>query len=119
MGNRKEKTKEERILAEERKLKRIFKILEKDKLTIAAKLCKKAAFMDVTLDDMQAQITAEGFTKKAVNGNGFTVEMDHPALKSYNTMIKNYNTVMKQLIDLLPEDTEEVDELLLHIRGKQ
>ena len=104
MGNRKEKTKEERILAEERKLKRIFKILEKDKLTI---------------DDMQVQITAEGFTKKAVNGNGFTVEMDHPALKSYNTMIKNYNTVMKQLIDLLPEDTEEVDELLLHIRGKQ
>ena len=112
MGNKKEKTKEDRILAEERKLKRIFKILEKDKLTIAAKLCKKAAFMDVTLDDMQVQITTEGFTKKAVNGNGFTVEMDHPALKSYNTMIK-------KLIDLLPEDTEEVDELLLHIRGKQ
>lgn len=117
MENKTSIQKEELIQKELRKLKRTFKILDKDKKVIAEKLSKKAAFMDVTLDEMQEQITREGYVVEAVNGNGFKIAMDHPAVKSYNAMIKNYNATIKQLIDLLPEDTEEVDELMMHIRG--
>lgn len=112
-----DKTKEELISKEMRKLKKIFRFLDKDRRIIAEKLCKKAAFMDVTLDEMQEQITEEGYVIEGINGNGFKVKMDHPAVKSYNTMIKNYNMVVKQLAELLPEDAEEADELLMHIRG--
>ena len=112
-----DKTKEELISKELRKLKKIFRFLDKDRRIIAEKLCKKAAFMDVTLDEMQEQITEEGYVIEGINGNGFKVKMDHPAVKSYNTMIKNYNMVVKQLVELLPEDAEEADELLMHIRG--
>jgi seryl-tRNA(Sec) selenium transferase len=114
-----EKEKEELILKDLRKLRRIFKNLDKDRKVVAEKLCKKAAFMDVTLDEMQSQIVAEGYVVEAVNGNGFTVQMDHPAMKTYNTMIKNYTTVMKQLADLLPEGAEEADELLAYVGRKK
>ena len=114
-----EKTKEEKILAEFRKLKRFSSKFDKDKKNIAEKLCKKAAFMDVTLDEMQETITTEGSVIEAVNGNGFTVKMDHPALKGYNAMIKNYTAVIKQLVDLMPQGAEEADELLAFVKRRK
>lgn len=111
--------KEEEISKNFKKLKRIFRFLDKDRRSFAEKLCRKAAFMDVTLDEMQAQITAEGYVVEAVNGNGFRVKMDHPAVKTYNTMIKNYTAVMKQLADLLPEGSEEADEIMAFMKGKK
>ena len=114
-----EKTKEELISAEIRKLKRIFKNLDKDAKTFAEKLIKKAAFMDVTLEELQRKVADEGTIVTAVNGNGFEVTMEHPALKTYNTMIKNYIQTMKQLADFLPEDTEELDELTSFIKERK
>ena len=119
MENKKEKTKEDVISQTYRKFKKFFKILDKDRLEFADKLCKKAAFMDVTLDELQAQVAEEGPVITAVNGNGFEVRMDNPAIKAYNVMFKDYSVVMKQLIDLLPEGTEEADELMLFVRGKK
>ena len=34
---------------------------------------------------------------------------ESPALKSYNSTIKNYTSAVKQLNDLLPEGTKEMD----------
>ena len=112
-------TKDELIKKNFRKLNRIFKFLDKDRRLVAEKLCKKAAFMDVTLDEMQRQITAEGYIITATNGNGFEVRTDHPAMKTYNTMIKNYTAVIKQLAELLPEGSEEADEIISFMRSKK
>lgn len=111
--------KEELISKNFKKLKRIFRDLDKDRQLVAEKLCRKAAFMDVTLDEMQIQITQEGYVIEAVNGNGFKVQMDHPAMKTYNAMIKNYTSVMKQLAELLPEGSEEASEIIAFMRGKK
>ena len=119
MKNKIEITKEELISKNYRKFKKFFKDLEKDRLEFADKLCKKAAFMDVMLEDMQSKITEEGAVITAVNGNGFKVQMDNPAIKAYNIMFKNYSTAMKQLIDLLPQGAEEEDELLMFVKGKK
>lgn len=114
-----EKTKEEKILAEYRKLKRFSMKFDKDKKNIAEKLCKKAAFMDVTLEELQQLVIDEGTVVEGKNGNGFNVKSEHPALKSYNTMIKNYTQVIKQLVDLMPQGAEEADELLAFVKRKK
>lgn len=103
--------KNELIEQKVRKYKTIFRHIEKDKKTFAEKLYKQAAFMEITLDDLQETINKEGPVIESINGNGFTTTQEHPAQKSYNTMIRNYNTVIKTLVDMLPEDKDDRDEL--------
>ena len=112
MESKTEKTKEEKISAELRKFKGFCRNLSKDRKNIAVKLCQKAAFMEVTLEDLQDQINKEGAIVEAVNGNGFKVKSENPAQKTYNTMIKNYTAAIKQLTGFLPESAEvpELDE---------
>ena len=98
---------DERISKEIRKLKRIFKNISKDKKTLCEKLIQNAAFMAVTLEDLQETIKEEGAIKSCVNGNGFLVMQEHPAQKSYNSMINRYASVIKQLQDLLPDNKQE------------
>ena len=40
-------------------------------------------------------------------------------MKTYNTMIKNYTAVIKQLAELLPEGSEEADEIISFMRSKK
>ena len=101
MENKINKTKEERIATELRKFKGFCRNLSRDRKNIAVKLCQKAAFMEVTLEDLQDQINKEGAIVEAVNGNGFEVRSENPAQKTYNTMIKNYNATVKQIIDVV------------------
>lgn len=103
--------KEKEIKKEISKYKKIFKNVPEDKKPFAEKLYNQAAFMVITLDDLQKKINREGPVITAVNGNGFETTTEHPAQKSYNTMIKNYNSTIKALIDLLPNSNTEDDEL--------
>ena len=118
MENKKEKTKEERIAAELRKFKGFCRNLGKDRKNIAVKLCQKAAFMEVTLEDLQDRINEEGAIVTETNGNGFKVTMENPAQKTYNTMIKNYNMVIKTLADMMPEGAAANDDLMQFVRKK-
>ena len=45
--------------------------------------------------------------KKKKNGNGFNVTQEHPAQKSYNTMIGKYTAVIAKLDEMLPEEIGE------------
>lgn len=105
---------DEKILAEEKRLMKIFNHLDKDRLTINQKLINNAAFMGVTLQNLQTRINKDGAVIDFVNGNGFETINEHPAQKSYNTMINRYTVVIKQLTDLLNKDTvkDDKDELL-------
>lgn len=116
MESEMEKIKKEKISAELRKFKGFCRNLSKDRKNIAIKLCQKAAFMEVTLEDLQDRINKEGAIVEAVNGNGFKVKSENPAQKTYNTMIKNYNATIKSLVDLMPEGASANDELIGFIR---
>lgn len=101
------------------KLRRIFKTIEPDKRQTVEKLISNAAFMAESLDQLQEIIREKGFTEEYQNGaNQFGVKKCSE-VEVYNTMIKNYLGVIKQLVDILPNDSRSgSDELLEFIGGK-
>lgn len=109
--------KEKIVKQELRKFKKIFEALDENKRKIAEDLYSQAAFIKATLAELQEAINADGAVITAINGNGFKVTTEHPAQKSYNTMIKNYNAIMKTLGDLAP-DAAGTDELLNFLSQK-
>lgn len=108
--------KEEERLKELRKLKKIFREIEPQRLKIVEKLIENAAFMGASLKELQEEIEENGYIEIYQNGANQRGKKKSSEVEVYNTMIKNYSSVIKQLIDLLPEKGEEVDELLQFIR---
>ena len=89
------------------RLKKIYKNLPEDTLEISKKLIERAAYMLVSLEDMEARIDDDGLVIIMPQGD-YEIERAHPLLQPYNTMIKNYNATVKQLNDLLPSTDAEV-----------
>lgn len=109
----KELTKDEKIKKEFNRLKRIFRGLPKEKLHSVQSLIRNAAFMAVTLDDLQLTINENGVVSHYQNGENQWGTKKSPEVDVYNTMIKNYSSVVKQLCDFLPEgDKDKEDELM-------
>lgn len=112
MGNKKTNkdiSKEERINKEIRRLKRIFKKMDDDTKKVTQSLVENAAFMAVTLEDLQETINREGVVSEYQNGANQWGTKKSPEVEVYNTMIKHYMIIVKQLTDLLP-DAEVVEE---------
>lgn len=106
-------TKEEKdklIKKELSRLKRIFKDLEKDKMDTASSLIRNAAFMTITLTDLQETINREGATSFYQNGETQWGTKKSPEVEIYNTMIKNHMAIIKQLTDLLPKSAVKLDD---------
>lgn len=80
-----------------------FKGADSDTKKTAEKLAERAAFMAVTLDELEQDIAENGAVIIATNGNGFDVKQENPAQRSYNTMIKNYNSTIMSLDKLARE----------------
>lgn len=86
------------------RLNGLLKKLDNKKKKAVDSLIKNAAFMAVTLEDLQEEINEDGVTEKYQNdANQFGVKKSS-AVEVYNTMIKNHVQVMKQLTDLLPRE---------------
>ncbi len=91
---------------EQNRIKKIYKNLPKEQLEIVQKLIERAAYMLVSLEDMEEKINADGLVVKMPQG-AYTIERAHPLLQQYNAMIKNYNATIKQLSDLSPNNEAE------------
>lgn len=95
--------KRERIEAEKKRLIRVFmKVGVKEKKAVS-ELVANAAFMSVTLQDLQESINKEGTVVEYQNGENQWGTKKNPDVETYNTMIKNYTMIIKQLTDLLPK----------------
>ena len=88
------------------------------------KICRKissklqAAYMLVSLEDMEEKINEDGLVVKMPQGS-YTIERAHPLLQPYNAMVKNYNATLKQLNDLLPNaDAEAAGQALMMFATK-
>lgn len=114
-----ELSKDDRIKKEFNRLKRIFKNIPKDRKDTAISLIRNAAFMTITLDDLQDHINRHGVISEYQNGNNQWGTKKSPEVDIYNTMIKNHMSVIKQLCDLLPDDArkEAADELMEFVKG--
>lgn len=97
------KEKDGKIKKEIAKLKRLFKDMEKDTMNTVSSLIRNAAFMAVTLDDLQETINIEGAVSEYQNGENQWGTKKSPEVEVYNTMIKNHMAIIKQLSDLLPK----------------
>ena len=101
------------------KLKKIFKDIEPNKQKVVEKLISNAAFMAESLEQLQEIINEKGFTEEYHNGANQSGVKKCSEVEIYNTMIKNYSSVIKQLVDLLPEEAKGGgDELLDFISGR-
>lgn len=90
------------------KLKKIFKDIEPDKLSVCEKLIQNVSFMELTLDRLQKEIDSQSIIEHFEQGKQKFLR-ENPALKSYNTTFKNYQSAIKQLVELLPEKSKEVE----------
>lgn len=88
------------------RIKKIYANLSEERLKIAEKLFARAAYMLVSLEDMEAKINEDGLVVEMPQG-AYKIERAHPLLQPYNAMVKNYNATIKQLDDLLPNSEAE------------
>ncbi len=109
---------DERIKKEFTKLKRLLTDIPKDKANSVESLLRNAAFMSITLDDLQDKINEIGVVSEYQNGQNQWGTKKSPEVEVYNAMIKNYMGVIKQLTDLIPNDKPiEKDELMGFVKG--
>lgn len=101
MANSEDVSKEERIKKEVNRLRRILKNVPKDKISAAMGIIQRAAFMAITLEDLEADLNEKGTVELFTQGE-YVYERQRPAAQLYNTTVKNYTATCKQLSDLIP-----------------
>lgn len=105
--------KEKKIKQEINKVKKLYKDFPKDKVKVLDGLINDVAFMKISLEEIRSDLVENGLTELFTQGTQ-EFNRERPEVKIYTTLIQRYSNVMKQLIDLLPEEEkkEQKDELL-------
>ena len=111
MAAKKDLTKDQRIKREIARLKRVFRDLDKNKLQTVESLIKNAAFMAVSLEELQEIINAEGYTVEYQNGKNQKGTKQSDAVKTHIAMTKNHASIIKQLTDLVPPEKKKESRL--------
>jgi len=101
-------SKQERIQLKIDELKQIFAVLDVNTQTTVEPLISKAAFMSVTLDDLQDIINQTGVVEEYHNGANQHGLKKSSHVEVHLAMMKNYTSVMKQLMDLLPKEQVKI-----------
>lgn len=103
---------------EQNRIKKIYKNLPKERLEIAKKLIERAAYMLVSLEEMEEKISEDGLVVTMSQGS-YEIERAHPLLQPYNAMVKNYNATIKQLNEMSPNsETEKAGQALMMFATK-
>lgn len=95
---------------------KIIEYIDENSKPVAKNLLDRLKFMNGTLMQLEEQIKSEGAVIKGLNGNGFETVTEHPAQKSYNTMIGRYNALIKTFMELIPK-AEQHDDFIDFISG--
>lgn len=109
-----------RITYEYNRLCNLFLTKVKEKDHIVKRLSKRAAFLMVLSEIMEKQIKESDLTVETINASQqFT--KSNPLLKDYRDTVKSYQTVIKQLCDLVrnesSSDKDKPDELELFLKS--
>ena len=100
------KTKEERIRSERNRLNKQYRSLPAARKALAAGLVERAAFMRIELDDLEADLRANGWTEKFQQSpNCDPYDRARPQGQTFQSMSANYLKIIKQLDSLLPQET--------------
>lgn len=99
--------KQARIDKEQKRLTRLYSKIDKKRKAVIQGLIERAAFMRVSLDDMEEDLNVYGFTEMFQQGRQEPYERERPVAKQYNSMNTSYQKIIKQLTDLLPKQVEQ------------
>ena len=99
--------KEARILAENKRLTTVYSKIPLRSKKAVKSLIDNAAFMTVTLEDLQNEINKTGTISKYQNGANQWGTKKSPEIEVYNSLIKNHASIIKQLTDLLPDNVDK------------
>ena len=111
MATKKDLPKEQKIKRELTRLKKIFTDLDQNKLQIVESIMKNAAFMAVSLEELQEIINEEGYTVEYQNGANQSGTKQSDAVKTHIAMTKNHAAIIKQLCELVPAEKKKESRL--------
>ncbi len=95
------KSKEERVSATVKKMRKMIVGMDKDHREIVESLIENAAFMCETLRDLQKEIDENGVVEEYRNGANQYGYKTSSVVVAYNQMIKNYNQTCRQIMDIV------------------
>lgn len=114
-------TKDGRIKREISRLKKLFSDMPESTKKKVDSLIKNAAFMTITLEDLQEAINRTGPVSEYKNGANQWGTKKSPEVEIYNAMIKNHMSIIKQLTELMPQEEPpppEVEDSFLKLLGR-
>ena len=108
MGKAKNKwTKDDYIKAEKKRLAKIFDKLPQNAASAAEKLIDNAAFMAVSLQELQDIINEKGYVEEYQNGANQSGKKKSSAVDTYDKAVNNRLKIIRQLVDLLPRSSAQ------------
>jgi hypothetical protein len=99
---------EKQIKAEIKRLAKIFANIDEDKRDLCEQLVQNAAFMAVSLRDLQEQIKIDGWVEDYQNGANQKGRKTGSAAVLYTKLINNYRQTVGDLCKLLPKGEQEL-----------
>ena len=103
-----------RIKKEKERLLYIFKDLDENKLNTCAALIDRAAFITISLQDLEVQLNDTGWVETYQNGENQYGMKKSAAADVHISLTKNLNAIVKQLLELVPpaQKASRLDELM-------
>lgn len=102
-----ELSKIERIDKEKRRLRRLFRDLEPNKLKTCQAIIDRVAFITISLEDLEEQLNETGWVEPYKNGENQKGLKKAAAADAHISLTKNLNALMKQLLELVPPAQKE------------
>lgn len=91
-----------RIKKERTRLMKIFTDLDDNKRSTCVALIDRAAFITVSLHDLETQLNETGWIETYQNGENQYGMKKAAAADVHISLTKNLNAIMKQLLELVP-----------------
>ena len=103
-----------RIKNEKSRLFEIFADLEPNKLDTCRALIDRAAFLTISLQDLEELLNENGWVEPYKNGSNQEGFKPSAAANVHVSLTKNLNSIMKLLLDLVPpaKRRSKLDELM-------
>lgn len=119
MAKGEELSRRDRISKEKRRLRQIFKNIDPNKMKTIASLIDQAAFLKVSLEDLETEIDDNGWTEFYQNGENQRGVKKSAAMDVYYSLAKQQLAVLKLLVELTPPAERKDSKLAALMAGVQ
>lgn len=110
--------KEKKIKKEKKKLQKIFESIDENKKKVIDSLIDRAAFIIVSLVEIEEELNETGWTEEYKNGQNQSGIKKSAAADVHISLAKNLTAIMKLLLAECPEKVE-VGKLATFMAAKQ